>query len=71
MGGWGGGGGGGWGGLGYIGPKRPTLKSGRIHPCRNDPAETTHVRNDPRPKRPKTVITLRQFGSRHHLRCYS
>ena len=50
---WGGGGGGGGGG---IGPKRPTLKSGRNNPGRNDSAETTHGRNDSRPKRPETGI---------------
>ena len=57
------------GGLGYIGPKRPT-KMGRNDPPLNQAestqaemtrpkrptAETTHVRNDSRPKRPETVL---------------
>ena len=33
-------------------PKQPTLKSGR-----NDPAETTHGRNDSCPKRPTAKTT--------------
>ena len=32
-------------------PKRPTLKSGQNDPGRNDPAETTHGRNDSCPTR--------------------
>ena len=40
-----------------IRPKRPTLKSGRNNPGRNDPAETTHGRNDSCPKRPTAETT--------------
>ena len=56
--------GGGGGGRGYwaetthqIRPKRPTLKSGRNNPGRNDPAETTYCRNDSCPKRPTAEKT--------------
>ena len=42
-------------------PKRPTLKSGRNDPGRNDPAETTHGRNDSCPKRPTAKTTRNRF----------
>ena len=40
-----------------LGRKRPTLKSGRNNPGRNDPAETTHGRNDSCPKQPTAETT--------------
>ena len=54
----GGGGGGYWAETTHqIRPKRPTLKSGRNNPGRNDPAETTHGRNDSCPKRTTAETT--------------
>ena len=38
-----------------IRPKRLTLKQAEMTRPKRPTAETTHVRNDPRPKRPETV----------------
>ena len=56
-----------------IRPKRLTLKSGRNDPGRNDPAETTHGRNDSCPKRPtaETTRNLQRRATRWILSSYS
>ena len=46
------------------GPKRPTSKVGRNDPGRNDPAETTHGRNDSCPKRLTAETTRTRLNYR-------